>query len=63
MKKETESRETWKSQHKKRGDVMIYHRDYDTDTYFSFLPLFPTCLPHLSTHLFGLLLPFTRDSY
>jgi hypothetical protein len=26
---------------------MIYHRDYDTDAYFSFLPL----LPHLPTPL------------
>jgi hypothetical protein len=27
--------------------VMFYHRDYDTDTYFSFLPF----LPHLPTPL------------
>jgi hypothetical protein len=43
---------------------MIYHRDYDTDAYFSLLPLpFPICPPHSPIHLFGLLLLFTYDSY
>jgi hypothetical protein len=37
-KKETESRETRRSQRKKGGDVMISHRGYDTDAYFSLLP-------------------------
>jgi hypothetical protein len=45
MKRETGSHETWRSQCKKGGDVMIYHRDYDTDAYFFPLPY----LPHLST--------------
>jgi hypothetical protein len=38
------------------GTVMFYHRDYDTDTYFSLFLSLPTCLPLLSIHPFGLLL-------
>jgi hypothetical protein len=30
--------------------VMISHRGYDTDAYFSFLLTFPTCPPHSPTH-------------
>jgi hypothetical protein len=43
--------------------VMIYHRDYDTDTYFSLLPYLPTCPPHSHPHLFGVLLPIVCYSY
>jgi hypothetical protein len=62
-KRETGSHETWRSQRKKGGDVMIYHRDYDTDAYFSLLPYLPTCPPHSHPHLFGLLLPIVCYSY
>jgi hypothetical protein len=62
-KRETESHETWRSQHKKGGDVMISHRGYDMDAYFSYLLTFPTCPPHSPIHPFGLLSLFACDSY
>jgi hypothetical protein len=57
-----ENRETWRSQRKKGGDVMIYYRGYDTDAYLSFLtsPHLPTPFPSPSS---GPLLPIIRYSY
>jgi hypothetical protein len=43
--------------------VMIFHRGYDTDAYFSSLLTFPTCPPHSPIHPFGLPLLFACDSY
>jgi hypothetical protein len=42
---------------------MIFHRDYDTDAYFSSLLTFYTCPPHSPIHPFGLLLLSACDSY
>jgi hypothetical protein len=43
--------------------VMISHRGYDTDAYFSSLLTFPTCPPHSPIHPFGLILLLVCDSY